>query len=228
MYIPEDGNIFVSADYNQIELRIAALLAHEITLLEAFDRGDDIHKRVASEVYKVRMSEVTPLQRFRAKFIVYGLGYGRGARSIARQYKELSYAEADRFITTYFNTFPNIKRWRQTLVTEAQRKGYLVNPFGRRRYFFGPGNIPKVYNFLPQSTAADVLLEALVRLDGELPKGARMVLTVHDSILVECPEDMKDEVAECLKDVMEKPVDALDNYVIPVKVTFGKTWEETE
>ena len=227
IYIARPGFVFISADYNQIELRIAALLAKEERLLEAFTHGEDVHRVVASEVYHIRPSEVTDLQRFRAKFIVYGLGYGRGARSLARSYK-LPIVEAERFITEYFTKFARIKVWRQQQLTEATSQGYLVNPFGRRRYFFGQNITTKIYNFTPSSTAADVILEATVRLARELPREARLLLHVHDQVVVECPEELKERAAQCLKDVMEAPVDVLDNYVIPVKVKTGYTWKEVE
>lgn len=225
IYIPEDGMMFTQADYSQIEMRIMAVLAGEQSLLDAFDAGLDIHTVTASKVYHVNQSEVTDKQRFRAKMIVYGLSYGRGARSMAREHKT-SISVQQHFIDEYFSQYPHIKLWRQDIVGEASKNGYLVNSYGRRRYFFGPGTIPKVYNFLPQSIAADVLLESLVRLHQELPKNTRMVLTVHDSVLVEHPPEMEKRVAECLRDVMEKSIDVLDNYVVPIDITSGKTWEE--
>lgn len=227
IYIPDPGKVFVSADYNQIELRIAAFLAQEEDLLLSFDKGEDVHRRVASLVYNVPIQSVTDEQRFRAKFIVYGLGYGRGASSIARAYK-MPVAAAQAFIDAYFTRFPNIKKWREECLRKATHDGFLVNPFGRRRYFFGQQIATKVYNFLPQSTAADILLETLVLLYEQLPKEARLVLTVHDSVLVECPEEALNEVVTCLKDVMQRPIDVLQGYCIPVKIGGGKTWAETD
>ena len=227
IYLPEEGHVFISADYNQIELRIAALLAEEKELLAAFGRGEDIHRTVASTVYKVPQAAVTDLQRFRAKFIVYGLGYGRGARSLAKAYG-MTVAEAERFIYEYFNAFGRIKLWREDLVEEVRKTGYLANPFGRRRYFFGPSIIPKVYNFPPQSTAADVILRAMVKIDEQLPKGSWLAIQVHDEVVVQAPEDNVRQVGECLRDVMQAPVPELGGYQFPVDVKVGKTWREVE
>jgi DNA polymerase-1 len=159
--------------------------------------------------------------------IVYGLGYGRGARSVAKEHK-MSIAEAERFITEYFGQFPRMRLWRQTVASEGQDKGYLVNPFGHRRYFFGPNTVPKMYNYLPQSTAAYVLIEAMLRLDEQLPKDAEMLITVHDSVVVQCPRELQDEVTTCMKDVMERPVDVLNGYVFPVSIGVGDNWAECD
>jgi len=215
---------FTSADYNQIEMRVAAYLAGETELLEAFDRGIDIHTATWSLAKGIPVSEVTKKQRDMAKFIVYGLNYGRGAPSIAAEYK-MTITEARTFISDYFKRFLRTKAWRQKLVMDAQRYGYLANAFGRRRYFFS-GHIPKMYNFPPQSTGADILLEAMARMHPQLPRQTRMVLTVHDHLLLEHPPELRSRVVECIHDVMESPVDVLDGLVIPVKITHGKTWEE--
>jgi len=227
IYIPEIGNVFVSADYNQIELRVSAILAGETTLLEAFAKGEDVHKRTAALVYRVAPNEVTEDQRFRAKMIVYGLGYGRGARSLAKEHK-MTVTAAEHFIEEYSRQFPYIWAWRQRCVTKAKKEGYLANPYGRRRYFFGPNIVTKVYNYIPQSTAADVLLESLVLLHNSLPKSARLVLTVHDSVLVECkPEDME-QVQQTLRTVMERPIPELSDQRIPIKLGSGNNWAEAD
>jgi len=225
IYIPEDGKVFVAADYNQIELRAAAVMSQEAGLLKAFEKGEDIHTYTASQVFNVRMSEVTEHQRHRAKMSVYGIGYGRGARSMAREFG-WSEAEAQRFIDRYFERFAKIKLWRQDLIADAERNGYLVNPFGRRRYFFGQNIAPKVYNFVPSSIAADVLFESLVLLDGQCPKDTRLVLQIHDDIVAETPVGQEKETSEWLKDIMQRPIDVLDGYSFPVEVRVGKTWEE--
>jgi uracil-DNA glycosylase family 4 len=225
IYIPDPGHVFVHADYNQIELRIAAKLAGETRLLEAFEKGEDVHKRTASLVYHVAMSEVTDQQRFKSKMMVYGLGYGRGAVSIAKEHK-MSVAEAQRFIDEYFLQFQQIARWRKEVAAKGQQDGYLVNPYGHRRYFFGQNLVPKMYNYIPQSTAAYVLIEAMLRLHERLPTGAWLWIQVHDELGVQCPEAMADQVAALMKEVMEEPIDVLDDYRIPVKVHVGKNWEE--
>ena len=227
IYIPTPGHIFVSADYSQIEMRIAAVLAGEKTLLEAFEKGEDIHRKTAALVYHVMPSEVTDQQRFKAKMMVYGLGYGRGARSIAKEHK-MSLAEAERFIDEYFVQFPRIKLWRSTVANDGQRLGYLINPYGHRRYFFGSNAVPKMYNYLPQSTAAYVIMEAMLKVDEQLPKGAHLLIQVHDSLLVECEEGVQQQTIECLKDCMQAPIDVLNGYSIPVKVGVGRNWSETD
>lgn len=223
IYIPEEGNVFVAADYNQIELRVAAVMSQEPELLKAFERGDDIHAFTAAQVFNVRMSEVTEHQRHRAKMTVYGLGYGRGAQSMAREYG-WSTTEAQRFIDNYFGRFPKLKLWRQDLMRDADKNGYLVNPYGRRRYFFGQHIATKVYNFIPSGTAADILYESLVLLDKQTPKDTRIVIQVHDDVVAECPIGQEKQTSEWLKDIMARPIDVLDGYTIPVEVRIGKTW----
>ena len=137
-----------------------------------------------------------------------------------------SEAEAQRFIDNYFGRFPKLKLWRQDLMRDADKNGYLVNPYGRRRYFFGQHIAPKVYNFIPSGTAADVLYESLVLLDKQTPKDTRIVIQVHDDVVAECPEDRVKETSEWLKDIMERPIDVLEGYKIPVEVRTGKTWGE--
>jgi DNA polymerase-1 len=221
IYVPTPGNIFIQADYNQIELRVAAFLAREETLLEAFKQGLDVHRLVASEVYGKPMADITEDERFRAKFIVYGLGYGRGAASIAKQYN-MSKTAAEAFIAKYFARFSKIKAWRTELIREAQKNGFLANAFGRRRWFFDQQMHTKVYNFPPQSTAADILLCALVKLHDELPEPARLVLTVHDSVLVECPPEQEATVIECMRTIMQQ--EYLPGLPVPVKIKSGLDW----
>ena len=227
IYIPEAGNIFVSADYNQIELRISAILAGETTLLEAFAKGEDIHKKTASVIYRIAPNEVTEDQRFRAKMIVYGLGYGRGAHSLAKEYK-MTVAAAEHFIEEYTRQFPNIWKWRQECVALAKKQGFLTNPFGRRRYFFGPNTAPKVYNYLPQSTAADILLSSLVQIHASLPTGTRLVLTVHDSVMVECPPSLQSTCESILKTIMMQPIPELGGVSIPIKLGTGVNWAKAD
>jgi len=225
IYLPDEGYVFVHADYNQIELRIAARLAGEQRLLEAFEKGEDIHRRTAALVYHVSVPEVTEQQRFKAKMIVYGLGYGRGAPSIAKEQK-ISVAEAQRFIDEYFYQFPNIARWRREVAARGQADGYLVNPYGHRRYFFGQNVVPKMYNYIPQSTAGYRIMEAMNELHDELPPEAFLWVQIHDELGVQCPEHMAEQIGALTKEVMERPVDVLDGYILPAKVHIGKNWEE--
>lgn len=223
VYIPSPGNVFIQADYSQIEMRVMAYLAREQSLLEAFDAGYDIHRFIASKVYRIAIDAVDKGQRFKAKTIVYGLNYGRGSLSLAKAYN-MSRTDADNFIFGYFKQFPKIKEWREQVVRFGQSNGYLVNPFNRRRYFFGQNDVPKMYNFIPQSSGADILFQALIRLDQNLPKHSRQVLTVHDSILIECPEDKQQEVIQCIKDCMEAPIEELPGLRVPVTLDVGANW----
>lgn len=227
IYIPEAGNVFVSADYNQIELRISAILAGEDTLLEAFTQGEDIHRKTAATIHHIALKEVTEAQRLQAKLIVYGLNYGRGARSLAQEYK-MTISATEHFIAEYAFQFPKIWAWRQECVIQAKKEGYLANPFGRRRYFFGPSIVTKVYNYIPQSTAADILLESLALLHSSLLKSSRLVLTVHDSVMVECrPEDVE-QVKQLLHKAMERPLPELQGHHIPIKFGVGNNWADVD
>jgi DNA polymerase-1 len=202
IYVPDTSeHVFIEIDWSQIEWRLQVVLSGDRTGLELLTSGLDNHKAVAAEILRKPYERVSKDERYRAKFVVHGLGYGRGARSIALQYG-IPLDEVERFIKGFATRFTDFWTWRDTLVESVQRNAYLRNPFGRRRWWFSR-QVTEIYNFNAQSTAADMMWVVLAMIDAQLPEGATVRLTVHDSFLICAHRDVAARAAECLKDIME-------------------------
>jgi DNA polymerase-1 len=232
IFVPnEPGWLFTAMDYSQIEMRLQALFSQDEVLLEAFHTGADIHKRVASRIYGIPEDQITKRQRYTAKRAVYLESYGGGwvtlQRKLAVEGVYLTPAETKAVLSGIASGLPERNRWKERTLKLAQRQQYLRNPFGRVRRFYGPV-YGDAFNFLPQSTAADVILDAMIRLQEELPKPARLVAQVHDDLLTEHPPEMTKEVQECLRDVMEAPIAAMKGWSCPVDGKTGKDWSFRE
>ena len=229
IFVPsERGWEFTEADYSQIERRIQAWDSRDPALLEAFEKKIDVHTHAASRIYGISMEKVTKDQRYLAKRAVYGESYGMGylkfSRELATEGVYVTPGEAKRLLSGLSVAYPTLRDRRDQLVRLANAEHRLRNCFGRFRYFFADayGN---AMNFLPQSTAADVIMSKMVRLAEELPEPARMLLQVHDSILVEAPRDLRERVVECLRDVMQSPVPEMDGWSCPIDLKLGgKDW----
>jgi uracil-DNA glycosylase family 4 len=243
IYIPDDkDHVFISIDWSQVEWRIAMVLSADPVGLDLLIRGVDNHKAIAAEGFGVRYEDVTKELRHAAKFIVYGLGYGRGAESIAKQLKRPKSWVED-FIRRFFNRFNRYEKWRHGLDDQVKRNAFLANAFGRRRWWY-TRVITEMYNFPPQSTAADMMYVAIREAEEQLPKGASVRLTVHDELVVMCHRDVVREAAACLTAVMERKwpeiVDASvdpklvkkfypDGWFCPAEPTYGpNNWRETK
>ncbi len=203
-FIPGRGNIFVQADYAQAELRVIAYLAKDDYLRSVFNEGRDIHGEVAERFYGPGW---TKEQRVRAKAVVFGLAYGREAKSIADEF-DIPYAEASRFVNAFFEVIPQTVAWRESIkekVLHAQED--LITPFGRRRRFWlitkdnTMDTLKEAYSFLPQSTASDICLSAAIEMD---KRGIPLRNLVHDSILAEVPEEEGEDVAGLMEEIMEE------------------------
>ncbi len=222
IYVPtHEGWEFASADYKQIEMYMSAWDAKEQNILDAFAAGFDIHKFIAAEIYNKRVEDIIDVERQSAKFIVYGLNYGRGAASIAKAYG-MSLSATKAFVDRYFGRFAKLAQRRKEYVDHAEQHNYVATYFGRRRWFFDR-KPTEIYAFVPQATAAEYIrINGLLRLPRELPKPARLAITVHDDVVVEYPKEMRKEVTECLKDVMESPL--IPNLKIPISISYGPNW----
>ena len=229
MFIPEEGNLFVQGDYAQAELRVMATLAEDEFLREVFNDGRDLHSEVAERFFGPGF---TKEQRIRAKAVVFGLSYGREAYSLAEEFK-IPVAEARRYLETFFDAIPSIVDWRHSIEESVMgSQDDLVSPFGRHRRFWlitddnKKDVLKEAYAFLPQGTASDICLHALVRMRSYLPDACHIRLPVHDSILVECPEADAEEVGEIVQRVMEETAcDLMGNYVKwSVDVAIGASW----
>lgn len=214
-FVAQPGNLLLSVDYSQIELRIVAHMSGDEAMLEAFRAGQDIHATTAAAIYNVDLNEVTKEQRRHAKAINFGLIYGMSAFGLTRT-TGLTLAEAENFVKEYFNDFPGVKRYLDEMRRTATQRGFVETLLGRRRYFpnLKSGSNPalrareerEAINAPIQGTAADILKIAMVRLPAALQKDAlhsRMLLQVHDELVLECPRDELVETAKVVQNVME-------------------------
>jgi len=234
-FIPEAGWILLSADYSQVELRVMAHMADVPALKESFVAGEDIHKRTASEIFNIFPEMVTDEMRRQAKTINFGVLYGMGAFSLAKDLG-IGRAEAQQFIDHYFERYPAILRYLEEKKAEAREYQYVTTLLGRRCA------IPEInskngairsyaernaINYPIQGSAADIIKVAMVNIDKRLSEEqlqSRMLLQVHDELVFEVPEDELEQVRELIRIEMEAAVD-LD---VPLKVDIGigKNWAE--
>ena len=224
---------FVSADYSQIELRVMAHLSGDQRLKEAFAQQADIHRDTAARVFKVEASAVTADMRRQAKAVNFGVMYGISAYGLARNLR-ISASEANQFIAQYFEEYPGVREWIETTVERGKTDGYVTTLLGRRRYVpeltSGNRNVQAgaeraAINTPVQGSAADLIKLAMLRLHQPLKErfGARMLVQVHDELLVDCPPDQSESVAEYMKDVMEN-VTELD-VPLEAQTGTGADWE---
>ena len=232
-FIPDEGNVFVSADYSQFELRLAAVLSGDKDMIEAFNNDKDIHTQTAAQIHKINPEDVTPQIRNTAKEVNFGIMYGLGVHGLSQR-TGMTMAESKVFIDKYFELRKPLKAYIEKTVEDAKNNGYVETLFGRRR----PSPDLKSSNFVVreaakratqnhpiQGTEADLMKMAMIDLEKKLPKNAHQLLQIHDSILVECPEEQAEKVAEMMKQTMEQVYTKL-----PVKITvdtkIGKNWGE--
>ena len=236
-FFPKEGFVFVDADYSQIELRVLAHLSGDEKLIEAYREAQDIHRTTASQVFHIPFEEVTDLQRRNAKAVNFGIVYGISSFGLSQDLS-ITPKEAAEYIERYFETYPKIKGYLDGLVAEAKEKGYVTTMFGRRR------PIPELSssNFMQRSfgervamnspiqgTAADIIKIAMIRVhDRLLEEGlkSRLILTVHDELLV---ETAKEEEAKVIKILTEEMHGAADLSVcLEIDVHSGKDWYEAK
>ena len=236
-FVPADGFTLLVADYNQIELRCIAHLAEDPGLIAAFEAGDDIHTATAARVFHVAPEEVDGGQRAKAKMVSYGLAYGMEAYGLASRLN-ISRGEAAEILDAYFEAFPAVKQYMERTVAEARERGYTETLFGRRRPIpelastnrgIRQAGERQAMNAGIQGLAADIFKVALVRLDARLSHGAnrsRLVLQVHDEVILEVPPDERDAVAELTLDVMRGAADL--RVPLEVNLSFGASWAEAK
>ncbi|HID65040.1 MAG TPA: DNA polymerase I [Anaerolineae bacterium] len=238
-FVAGEGSVLVAADYSQVELRVMAHISQDPALLEAFRRGEDIHTSTAAAILGVPAEEVTPEMRRLAKSVNFGLSYGQGSHGLAQQ-TGLSHEEADRFIKTYFARYPKVKEYIERTKRQAKEQGYVETLLGRRRYFpelqrdqvrthIVAAAHRMAINAPIQGTAADILKIAMLRLHRALHERnlkSRMILQVHDELVLEVPEDEVDTVAPLVKKIMEGAFQLDAPLKVDVKV--GKNWLEME
>ncbi|MCR4779422.1 MAG: DNA polymerase I, partial [Lachnospiraceae bacterium] len=236
-FVPKEGCVFLDADYSQIELRVLAHLSKDKTLIDAFLSGADIHQTTASKVFNVPFDEVTKDQRRSAKAVNFGIVYGISAFGLSEDIG-ISRSEASKFIDKYFETYKDVKKYVDSLVEGAKDKGYVSTFYGRRRYIKeldSPNfNIRQfgervAMNTPVQGTAADIIKISMINVNNRLKaetKGSRLLLQIHDELLIEAPEYEKELAAKILKEEMENAA----HLAVPllVEVNEGKDWYEAK
>ncbi|MDR0499581.1 MAG: DNA polymerase I [Holophagales bacterium] len=237
-FVPEPGWVLLDADYSQIELRVVAALAKDPVLLGAFERGEDIHRRTASEVMGITMEAVTPEQRSRAKAVNFGLLYGQGAFALSAALG-ITHQEAKSFIESYFERMPFVAKWIENAKTHAIKEGIVRTAWGRVRTIpellstntqLRNQGLREAVNTIVQGTAADIMRRAMVRLHRSLREHklrTRLLLQVHDELLLEAPPDEATAATEILKAAMEGADDLNPLGVrLEAEVRHGSNWLE--
>lgn len=235
-FVPlDEGEVFVSADYSQIELRLLAHLSGDEHLIASFNSGEDFHASTASRVFGVPMDDVTPQMRSRAKAVNFGIVYGQQAYGLS-QSLHIPFYEAKEMIDRYFEVHPGVRTYLDDVVAQAHKDGYAVTLFGRRRYIpelkaknaaqrgFGERT---AMNHPMQGTAADIIKLAMRRVQDELVArdlGTRLMLQVHDELDLSVPESEVEEVSDLLTSVMESVVEL--SVPLLVDVSAGANWAE--
>ena len=237
MFIPKAGHVLVDADYSQIELRVLAHIADDANMCHAFQNGLDIHAVTASQVFGVPVEEVTSLQRRHAKAVNFGIVYGISEFSLSEDIGVSRY-EAKEYIESYLANYRGVRAYMKNVVEDAKNRGYTETMFGRRRYIpelkssnfnVRSGAERMTLNTPIQGTAADLIKLAMIRVDKALrenfPK-AKLILQVHDELIVECPE----EQAEAVAALVSREMEAVAELKVPLtaEAKFGKSWYEAK
>lgn len=237
-FIADPGNVLLSLDYSQIELRIVAFMSGDKAMLDAFRHGQDIHATTAAAIYGVPLDAVTKDMRRHSKAINFGLIYGMSAFGLTRT-TELTLAESQNFVETYFKQFPGVKQYLDGIRREAARTGYVETLLGRRRYFPNlKGSLNQVLkareereaiNAPIQGTAADIMKIAMLRIQPALDKAGlhgKMLLQVHDELVLECPQDESHRVAQVVRGVMENAYQI--DIPLNTEARWGVNWDEMQ
>lgn len=236
-FVAQEGHLLVDADYSQIELRVLAHVANDPAMIEAFQQGKDIHRATAAQVFHMPEELVTPLMRSRAKAVNFGIVYGIGAFSLAKDLG-VTRREADDYIHAYLSHYDGVRRYMEQVVEEAKEHGYVETIFGRRRYLpeLASSNFnlrsfgQRVARNMPiQGAAADIIKIAMVRVVNRLEEEhlkARLILQVHDELMVEAPQGEAAQVSMLLSEEMESAVSLAVPMVADSAV--GKTWYDAK
>lgn len=234
-FVPAEGCVLASADYSQVELRILAHFSKDPSLIAAFERGDDIHRQTASEVWEVTPEEVSSDQRARAKAVNFGIIYGLSSFGLANQLG-IANAEAQETIDTYFARYPGVRRFIDETIDQAKHDGAVRTLLGRRRALPDLGSRNRALrqaaermavNTVIQGTAADLIKRAMLDVEArlfEMDSRARLILQVHDELVLEVPEAEADGVSGAVREVMEAGLP----FAVPllVEVGVGSNWRE--
>lgn len=232
-FIAGEGNVIISADYSQFELRIAAAMSGDEAMIDAFNQDRDIHTETAALIQGVGADEVTKEMRYAAKAVNFGILYGQGVHGLSEG-TGISYAEAKEFIEKYFAVRPKLKGMIDGFKDMAKNKGYVETVMGRRRptpdvqssnFMIREGAYRAAINMPIQGSAADLTKMAMVAVEKNLPDGAFQIMQIHDSIMVECNESDAADVGKMMQETMESIKPDL-GVKLKVDVSIGKNWGE--
>ena len=236
-FVPSDSNLFMVADYNQIELRCIAHLANDPGLIEAFTNSVDVHAVTAARVFGVETKDVTSAMRSQAKMVSYGLAYGMEAFGLSQRLA-IGVDEATKILDAYFIAFPNVRRYMDGTVAEARKRGYTVTLFGRRRpipelnnpnFRIRQAGERQAMNAGIQGLAADIFKVALVRIDEQLTESkleSRVILQVHDEVIIEAPEREREQVNDLVLAAMKNAASL--SVPLEVNAAWGETWADAK
>ena len=237
MFIPKEGCVLVDADYSQIELRVLAHIAQDERMEKAFREGMDIHTVTASQVFSVPPEEVTSLQRRHAKAVNFGIVYGISEFSLAEDIGVSRY-EARAYIDSYLTNYSGVRAYMHQVVEDAREKGYTTTLYGRRRYIpelkstnfnVRQGAERIALNTPIQGSAADLIKLAMIHVAQALQEqypAAKLILQVHDELIVECPQEIAQEVAQLVSSQMEQVAQLRVPLLAEAK--WGKSWFEAK
>ncbi len=236
-FVAEDGFTIIDADYSQIELRVLAALSDDKNMIEAFNSGTDIHSVTASKVFNIPIENVTSELRSKAKAVNFGIVYGIGAFSLAKDIKTTR-SEADSFIKSYLALYSSVDKYMNKCITDAKQTGYSETLFNRRRYLpelsssngmirsFGE----RVARNMPiQGTAADIIKIAMIKVNNRLKEeypDSRLIMQVHDELMIEAPEKDAEAVSAIIKEEMENAVNL--SVKLEADTAVGKSWYEAK
>ena len=232
-FVAEKGRTFVSADYAQFELRLAAALSGDQALIDDFNAGLDIHTKTAADAFHIPMEEVTKAQRRAAKVINFGVLYGMSPKGLSDA-AGMTFYEAKKFIERYFELRAPMRRYLDQTLENGRKNGYVETLFGRRRpcpdlaapnYLVRAAAERAAANMPIQGTEADLMKKAMLAVDKALPDGAKIILQIHDSLIIECFDQQVEEVSKILIEKMEGVAPELP-VKLAVDAKIGKDWGE--
>ncbi|HCC78633.1 MAG: DNA polymerase I [Chloroflexi bacterium GWB2_49_20] len=235
-FIAAPGNVLLAVDYSQIELRIVAFMAQDQAMMEAFRAGQDIHATTAAAIYGIPLGQVSKEQRRHAKAINFGLVYGMSSFGLTRT-TDLTLAESEDFVMAYFQRFPGVKSYLDGIRREVAKTGFVETLLGRRRYFPGllthmNANLKnreerEAINAPIQGTAADIMKLAMLNIQPALQKAGlngKMILQVHDELVLECPRSELGQTARLVQQVMENAYPM--SIPLTTEARWGRNWDE--
>ena len=237
MFVPREGCVLVDADYSQIELRVLSHIADDQTMIHAFASGQDIHAVTASQVFHVPVDQVTSLQRRHAKAVNFGIVYGISEFSLSEDIG-VSRWEAKNYIDSYLATYSGVRAYMRQVVADARETGYTTTLYGRRRaipelkssnYNIRQGAERIALNTPIQGTAADLIKLAMIRVDKALRETypqAKLILQVHDELIVECPEEIAPQVAQLMSREMEHVAQL--HVPLTAEAKWGESWYDAK